>query len=79
MKLPFDLLSATYTKPRLFLCEVDIEENKYIVRTFDKERICQLKTSNTKGAFKFNSLSELDFEVARIYNNDVTGETKVNP
>lgn len=67
MRLPFDLLSATYTKPRLFLCEVD------------KERICQLKTSNTKGAFKFNSLSELDFEVARIYNDDLTGETKVNP
>ena len=67
MRLPFDLLSATYTKPRLFLCEVD------------KERICQLKTSNTKGAFKFNSLSELNFEVARIFNDDITGETKVNP
>lgn len=67
MRLPKDILSGTYTKPRLFLCETD------------KTKICQLKTAETKGAFKFNSLSELNFEVARIFNDDVTGETKVNP
>lgn len=67
MVLPRDLLSGNYIKPRLFLCETD------------KERICQLKTTNTKGAFKFNSYSELSFEVARTYNDFITGEIKVNP
>ena len=67
MVLPRDLLSGNYIKPRLFLCETD------------KERICQLKTTNTKGAFKFNSYSELSFEVARVYNDFITGEIKVNP
>lgn len=67
MRLPKDLLSGNYTKPRLFLCETN------------KDKICQLETTNTNGAFKFNSYSELNFEVARIYNDIVTGETKVNP
>ena len=67
MRLPKDLLSGNYTKPRLFLCETD------------KTKICQLKTTETKGTFKFNSLSELKFEVSRVYNDDVTGESKVNP
>ena len=67
MKLPKDLLSQTYTKPRIFLCEVD------------KERICELQTTNTNAAFKFNSFSELSFEVARVYNDVITGEVKVNP
>lgn len=67
MILPRDLLSGNYIKPRIFLCETD------------KERICQLKTANTKGVFKFNSYSELSFEVARTYNDFITGETKVNP
>lgn len=67
MKLPRDLLSGNYCKPRLFLCETD------------KTKICQLETTNTNGAFKFNSYSELSFEVARIYNDTITGETKINP
>lgn len=67
MKLPMDILSGNYKKPRFFLCETD------------KEKICQLETIDTKGSFKFNSLSELSFEVPRVYNNIVTGETKVNP
>ena len=67
MRLPKDLLSGNYTKPRLFLCETN------------KDKICQLETTNTNGAFKFNSYSELNFEVARIYNDIVTGETKINP
>ena len=67
MRLPKDLLSGNYTKPRLFLCETN------------KDRICQLETTNTNGSFKFNSYSELNFEVARIYNDIITGETKVNP
>ena len=67
MKFPKDLLSQTYTKPRIFLCEVD------------KTRICELQTTNTNATFKFNSFSELSFEVARIYNDLVTGETKDHP
>ena len=67
MKLPKDILSQTYIKPRIFLCEVD------------KERICQLETTNTKGVLKFNSYSELSFEVGRTYNNYLTGATEVNP
>ena len=67
MRLPKDLLSGNYKKPRIFLCEPN------------KEKICQLDTSNTQGSFKFNGLSELSFDVARTYNDLLTGEIKVNP
>ena len=68
MRLPRNLLSpGTYAKPRIFLCETN------------KERICQLETSNTKGSFKFNSYSELSFEVGRFYNDIITGEVLINP
>ena len=61
MRLPKNLLSpGTYAKPRIFLCETD------------KSRICQLDSTNTNGSFKFNGLSELSFEVARVYNNLIT-------
>lgn len=68
MRLPKNLLSpGTYAKPRIFLCETD------------KSRICQLETTNTSGSFKFNGLSELSFEVARVYNDLLTGATIINP
>lgn len=67
MQLPFDLLSNTYTKPNIFLCEAS------------KEKICQLETTNTSGSFKFNAYSELSFEVPRLYNDLITGENRVNP
>ena len=68
MKLPQNLLNpGTYVKPRIFLCETN------------KERICELETSNTSGSFKFNSISELSFEVARVYNDLLAGTVKVNP
>ena len=67
MRLPKDILSGNYKKPRIFLCETN------------KEKICQLDTSSTQGSFKFNGLSELSFEVARVYNDLLTGETKVHP
>lgn len=67
MRLPKDLLSGMYTKPRLFLCETD------------GSRICQLESQNLSGSFSFNSVSELSFEVSRFYNDMLTGETKVNP
>lgn len=67
MRLPKDLLSGNYTKPRIFLCETD------------KQRIAPLETINTNGSFKFNSYSEISFEVARTYNDLITGQTKVSP
>ena len=67
MKLPFDLLSQNYIKPKLYLCETN------------KERICELETIELKGTFKFNAYSELTFTVARTYTNMTTGETQVNP
>lgn len=67
MKLPKDILSGLYTKPNFFLCQTD------------KEKICKLETTETKGSFKFNSLSEISFETARVYNDLITGESKVNP
>lgn len=67
VRLPFDILSQNYVKPKLYLCEID------------KKRICQLETINLSGSFKFNSYSELNFSVGRTYTNMVTGETLVNP
>ena len=68
MRLPKNLLNpGTYTKPQIFLCETD------------KTKIAQLDTIENKGSFKFNSYSELSFEIARTYNDILTGETKINP
>ena len=68
MRLPKDILNAgLYTKPNFFLCHTD------------KEKIGRLETTETKGSFKFNSLSEISFEVARVYNDIISGETRVNP
>ena len=67
MKLPFDILSQGYTKPKLYLCEAD------------KQKICELETTSMSGSFKFNAYSELTFTVGRTYTNMITGETQVNP
>lgn len=67
MRLPKDLLTGLYKKPNVYLCETD------------KDRICQLEVVDLKASLKFNSLSELTFEVPSIYNNMTTGETKANP
>lgn len=68
MRLPRNLLSqGTYTKPRVFLCEVD------------KTKIAELEVIDLQGSFKFNSLSEITFEIPRVYTNTVTGDTIVNP
>ena len=67
MRLPFDLLSQNYVRPRLFLCQVN------------KQKICELDTLELKGSFKFNAYSELTFTVSRTYTNMITGETSINP
>lgn len=67
MRLPFDLLSQNYIKPKLFLCETD------------KQKICELDTIDMKASLKFNAYSELTFTVPRTYTNMITGKTQVNP
>ena len=67
MRLPKDLLNNTPVKPNIYLCETD------------KTRICKLETTETKCSFKFNSLSELSFNVGRVYTDVVNGRTDVNP
>lgn len=65
--LPKDILSNTYTKPNLYLCETD------------KTRICKLETSDTQASLKFNAYSELTFTVDRTYIDFITGQTLINP
>lgn len=67
INLAKDALTGNYAKPNIYLCEVD------------KSIICKLETTNTRVSLKFNSYSEVSFEVARIYNNLITGETKPFP
>ncbi len=67
MRLPKNLLTDMYEKPRIFLCETN------------KEKIGQLETTNTQASLKFNSTSELSFEVGRTYNDMLTGDICVNP
>lgn len=66
MRLPKDLLSGRYKKPNIYLCETD------------KTKMCRLGTFNTSGTFKFNGLSELSFEVSRVYTNMINGEREIN-
>ena len=67
MRLPRNILSQGYQKPRIFLCETD------------KTPITPLETTETKGSFKFNAYSELTFNVGRTYNDMLTGEQRTNP
>lgn len=67
MILPKNLLTNTYTRPDVYLCEVD------------KEKICKLEPINLNGSFKFNAYSEITFDIARVYNDVLTGETRINP
>ena len=67
MRLPKNILSNTYRKPDVYLCEVD------------KTKICKLDTFNMQATLKFNSYSELSFEVGRTYNDILTGSIEVNP
>lgn len=67
MRLPYDLLSQSYKKPDIYLCDVD------------KSPMCKLNTTGARGSFKFNAYSEISFETSRTYLDAITGETKVNP
>lgn len=67
MQLPKDLLSETYQAPDVILCQTN------------KEKICKLNTINLEGTFKFNSYSEISFDVPSVYCDLITGETKPTP
>lgn len=67
MILPKDLLSESYIKPKVILCQTN------------KEKICQLDVTELNGTFKFNSYSEISFNVASIYHDLISGETKSTP
>ena len=67
MQLPYDLVMDTYTSPKIKLCETN------------KKTICELHTVNLSGTFKFNSYSEISFEVPRVLIDTVTGETYIHP
>lgn len=62
MRLPKNLFNNTYTKPKIFLCETD------------KQKMGVLNTTDTKVSLKFNTYSELSFNIDRTYINTLTGE-----
>ena len=64
--LPQNIFTNTYDKPDIYLCEVD------------GARICKLNTTDTKLSLKFSSLSELSFNLDRMYTDTLTGEKKVH-
>ena len=53
--------------PRLFLCQTN------------REKIGELPAYDTQLDAKWNSYSELSFTINRMYNDVITGETKVHP
>ena len=67
MILPKDLLSESYRKPKVILCQTN------------KDKVCQLDATGLTGTFKFNSYSEISFNVASIYHDLITGEQKRTP
>lgn len=67
MQLPRDLLSDTYQVPDVILCQTN------------KEKICKLNVNNLEGTFKFNSYSEISFDIPSVYCDLISGETKPTP
>lgn len=67
MQLPRNLLSDTYQVPDVILCQTN------------KEKICKLNVNNLEGTFKFNSYSEISFDVPSVYCDLISGETKPTP
>ena len=61
MKLPKNLFTGTYVKPKIFLCETD------------KQKMGILNTTDTHVSLKFNTYSELSFNIDRTYIDTLTG------
>ena len=53
--------------PEVYLCDTS------------KKQIGELQVSDLKGTFKWNTYSEINFSVDRVYTDVLTGETIVNP
>ena len=62
MRLPKNLFTGTYVKPKIFLCETD------------KQKMGVLNTTDTKVSLKFNTYSELSFNIDRTYIDTLTGQ-----
>lgn len=62
MRLPKNLFTGTYVKPKIFLCETD------------KQKMGVLNTTDTNVSLKFNTYSELSFNIDRTYIDTLTGE-----
>ena len=62
MRLPKDLFTGTYIKPKIFLCETD------------KQKMGMLNTTDTHVSLKFNTYSELSFNIDRTYIDTLTGD-----
>ena len=67
MQLPYNIVTNTYTAPKVFLCETD------------KTKIGELATIGLSGGFKFNSYSEISFETPREIVDIISGESYVSP
>ena len=61
MRLPKNLFTGTYEKPKIFLCETD------------KQKMGILNTTDTQVSLKFNTYSELSFNISRTYIDTLTG------
>lgn len=61
MRLPKNLFTGTYVKPKIFLCETD------------KQKMGVLNTTDTHVSLKFNTYSELTFNIDRTYIDKLTG------
>ena len=61
MRLPKNLFTGTYEKPKIFLCETD------------KQKMGILNTADTQVSLKFNTYSELSFNISRTYIDTLTG------
>ena len=67
MRLPKNILSDSYRPPAIYLCQTN------------KDRIGELNVRNFEGTFKWVDYSEISFDIDRKVNNEITGETIVNP
>ena len=65
MRLPKNLFNNTYVKPKIFLCETD------------KQKMGVLNTTDTHVSLKFNTYSELSFNIDRTYIDTLTGNKNI--
>ena len=67
MQLPKDLLSESYRKPNVILCQTN------------KDKVCKLDVTDLQATIKFNGYSEMSFNIASVYTDLITGEQKRTP